>query len=153
MDPYTAGYGDSGCVGDKSTFVCIPGVTIVGTVDSGNPSTEQYLLTETTKDANSSPTGKVILYFSSAGKPIGGTQSSYRLSGTSEAWGSTYFIGSLGLYPKTVDATTVSFGEPEGSISLAYWFKNFKRETHSGAYIYAAYGGVATDDTYTATKL
>lgn len=153
MDPYMAGYSDTGCVGDKSTFLCIPGITIVPTIDSGTPTTERYLLTETTTDANSSPTGKVILYFSSDGKPIGGTQSSYRMSGANVTWGSTYFIGSLGLLPKNVDATTVSFGEPEGSVSLAYWFKNFKRDNHSGSHTYAAVGGVAKEGTYTATKL
>ena len=148
----TNSYYNSGCVGSSSAYVCVPVTTIVSTVDSGNPTTEHYLIANTESSTSNAPTASVALYYSSSGTPIGGVQNPYRLSGSSVSWGTT-MNGGLGLYPKTVDSTTVSFGEPEGSVSLADWFKNFKRSTHTGTYTYAKSGGSSADGTYSATKL
>lgn len=144
--------GGLGCAGTSSAYVCAPVITIVATVDSGTPTTEQYLLTNIDDSTDNAPTAKAALYFNSSGSPIGGIQNTYRLSGASVTWG-TAMNGGLGLLPKTVDDTTVSFGEPEGSISLADWFKNFKRSSHTGAYTYAGVGGTVKEGTYKATKL
>ncbi len=142
----------AGCAGSSSAYVCAPVITIVATVDSGTPSTEQYLLTNIDSSESNSPTAKVALYFNSSGTPVGGIQNAYRLSGSSVTWG-TAMNGGLGLIPKTVDAETVSFGEPEGSISLADWFKAFKRSSHTGTYTYAGSGGTVKEGAYKATKL
>lgn len=142
---------DGSCVGSSSAYVCAPVITIVATVDSGTPTTEQYLIANTDSSADSSPTAKVALYFSSTGTPIGGIQNAYRISGSTVTW-DRRMDGGLGLYPKTVDADTVSFGEPEGSISLANWFKAFKRSSHTGTYTYSN-GSSTPEGSYKATKL
>lgn len=144
---------DGSCLGSTSAYLCAQVVTIVATIDSGTPTTEQYLVSNIDSSTDNSPTAKVALFYSSSGSVIGGVQNTYRVSGSSVSWGSTAMGGGLGLLPKTVDADTVSFGEPEGSVSLVDWFKNFKRSSHTGTYTYLGSGNVSKDGTYKATKL
>lgn len=145
-------YSSGGCAGSASAYVCSPVITVVGTVDSGNPTSEHYLVANTDSSADNAPTASVLLYYNSSGAIIGGVQNDYRVSGANVTWG-TRMAGGLGLVPKVVDADTVSFGEPGGSISLADWFKAFKRSTHTGTYTHSVYGGGSADGTYKATKL
>lgn len=146
-----ATYSSQSCAGSSSAYVCVPVTTVVGTVDSGTPTAEHYLVSNTDSSADNSPTGNVVIYYSSDGTPIGGVQNPYRVSGSSVSWG-TRIGGGLGLVPKVVDSTTISFGEPGGSISLADWFKNFKRSSHTGTYTYANTSGGSSDGSYKATK-
>ncbi len=147
--------GASSCAGTASAFVCTSVITVAATVDSGNPTTEHYLLADTSEatggSASSSPTSKMVLYFSSDGSPIGGIMNAFRISGPSISWGNRLGWG-LGLYPEVVDANTLSIGEPGGSIMLANWFKAFKRESHTGKYSYDMNGAEVEGD-YKATKL
>jgi hypothetical protein len=145
-------YSESSCVGSAAAYVCAQVTTIVATIDEGEPVTEHYLLANIDDSEEAAPTASVALYFSSDDTPIGGVQSFYRLSGPTQEWG-TAMSGGLGLIPKTVDSDTVSFGEPEGSVSLADWFQEFKRKSHSGAYTYSGPGGAESEGVYKATKL
>ncbi len=147
------GYSPGNCAGSANAYVCVDGGGIVSTADAANPTVERYLLANTENGGSSnSPTAKLSLYFSSAGNPIGGIQSSYRVSGAGVTWG-TYMDGGLGQPLKAVDATTVSVGEPDGDVMLANWFKAFKRETHTGTYTYSGPGNVEMTGSYSATRL
>lgn len=80
---------DGSCAGTSSAYVCAPVVTVVPTIDSGNPTAEHYLIANTDAASggseDSAPTASVVLYYSSAGAPIGGVQNAYRLSGLNGA--------------------------------------------------------------------
>lgn len=149
-------YDVTACAGSSDAYVCAPGASIVATVDSGNPTTEHYLLSDTSEtnggSTDSAPTATIALYYSSSGVPIGGVQNPFRLSGSTVKWGHA-MNGGVGLYPKVIDADTLNIGEPGGDISLADWFKTFKRSSHTGSYTYAGSGGTAVESTYKASKL
>jgi len=115
------------------------------------PTTEHYLVSNTESSEEAAPTASIVLYFAEDDSPIGGVQSAYRLSGSEVEWDRA-LDGGLSLQPTAVDGNTVAIGEPGGSISLANWFKNFERKTHTGTYTYSTSGGDA-DGEYSATKL
>ncbi|MGE0174980.1 MAG: hypothetical protein AB7T49_19460 [Oligoflexales bacterium] len=148
----TRSYNDTGgCVGDEDAYVCAPVVTVVSTVDSGEPEAEHYLLANIDSSADNAPTASAVLYFNSDGEPIGGVQNTYRLSGPTVVWGDVSMGGGLGLAVTEVDDNAVTFGEPDENRQLVDWFKEFKREDHTGTYTFDNRGEEA-EGTYKATK-
>jgi len=148
-------YISSSCAGSADAYVCAPVITVVPTIDSGTPTTEIYLISDTNESnggsATSAPTSYMALYFNSSGNPIGGVQNAHRISGAEISWGTRMGWG-LALFPSVVSEGILSIGEPKGSVKLANWFKNFSRSTHTGTYSYSQ-NGSDLESTYSAVKL